>query len=95
VVRLFEDLVSSPQLLVLGRDAKSELQEYLSLHGQPQPEYLLMEESGPAHDRRFVFQIQVGDRVVGAGQGKSKKIAQQAAAATALVILQSANGRLV
>ena len=89
VVRLFEELAASPESLVLGRDSKSELQEYLSLHDYTPPEYRLVEESGPPHDRLFRFQILVDDRIVGVGQGKSKKIAQQAAAAEALDSLQS------
>ena len=93
IVRLFKDLTAAPDLLVLGRDSKSELQEFLSSNGYPSPEYLLMEESGPPHDRLFVFQILVGGEVVGVGQGKSKKIAQQGAAARALDKLQTAVGQ--
>ncbi len=89
VVRLFKELAAAPERLVLGRDSKSELQEYLSSHCCPLPEYRLIEESGPPHDRLFVFQIMVGDTVAGVGQGKSKKIAQQAAAAEALETLHS------
>lgn len=89
VILLFDELIDAPDLLVLGRDAKSELQEYLSLHDDFPPEYQLIEESGPPHDRIFVFQVMSGDTVVGVGQGKSKKIAQQAAAVQALDVLQS------
>lgn len=88
VVRLFDELASAPELLVLGCDSKSELQELLSSSGHPAPEYQLLEESGPPHDRIFVFQILAGDSVVGKGQGKSKKTAQQAAAAEALRTLR-------
>jgi ribonuclease-3 len=84
VVRIFGALVDAPDLLVLGRDAKSELQEYLSSSNYPPPEYQLLEESGPPHDRLFIFQLRAGERVIGIGQGKSKKSAQQAAAAKAL-----------
>ncbi len=88
VERLFDELAGAPELLVLGCDSKSELQEFLSSGGHPAPEYQLLEESGPPHDRTFVFQILAGDSVVGKGQGKSKKIAQQAAAAEALRTLR-------
>ena len=93
VTRLFEELIAAPDLLALGRDAKSELQEYLSSGNLPAPEYRLLEESGPPHDRHFVFQVVSGDRVIGIGQGKSKKIAQQAAAAGALDALKPLNGK--
>lgn len=90
VVRLFDTLVSAPDRLVLGRDSKSELQEYLSSHDYSAPEYRLIGESGPPHDRLFVFQLMIDAEIVGVGQGKSKKIAQQAAAAKALEKIQSA-----
>ena len=93
VLRHFEKLAGSPEMLVLGRDSKSELQEFLSSNDYPAPEYCLKEESGPPHDRIFVFQLLVGDKVVGVGQGKSKKIAQQAAAAKALDKLQIVTGQ--
>lgn len=95
VVRLFEDVVAAPESLVLGRDSKSELQEYLSSHDYPAPDYQLIEESGPPHNRLFRFLVLVGDRVVGDGQGKSKKIAQQAAAAKALEMLSEKHGQTV
>ena len=95
VVRMFDELAAAPQTLLLGRDSKSELQEYLSFHGLPLPEYRLIEESGPPHDRQFRFQILVDGRVISCGQGKSKKIAQQAAAAAALDTFQSAEGQSV
>lgn len=84
IERLFDELVASPQKLVLGRDSKSELQEFLSANGHSLPEYRLAEEYGPPHDRLFCFQILVNGQLVSEGLGKSKKIAQQAAAAQAL-----------
>jgi ribonuclease-3 len=84
VVRLFDVLAAAHEQLALGRDTKSELQEFLSAHGYPPPEYRLVEESGPAHDRQFCFNIVLTDQVIGEGWGKSKKTAQQAAAAQAL-----------
>jgi ribonuclease-3 len=84
VERLFAELVAAPESLELGRDSKSELQEFLSSNGYSPPEYRLIEESGPPHDRQFRFQILIDETIIGVGQGKSKKIAQQAAAAKAL-----------
>jgi ribonuclease-3 len=84
IFRLFNDLVASPQALALGRDSKSELQEFLSATGHHVPEYSLIEETGPPHDRMFCFQVLIDGQPVSEGQGKSKKIAQQAAAALAL-----------
>ncbi|MDD2853757.1 MAG: ribonuclease III [Desulfuromonadaceae bacterium] len=89
VVRLFDEAAAAPEELALGRDAKSELQEYLSFHGYSPPEYRLAEESGPPHERLFNFHLYVDDRLIGSGTGKSKKNAQQTAAAMALTTLQS------
>jgi ribonuclease-3 len=84
VAALFEDALDDSQLLTISRDAKSELQELLSARGQTPPEYRLADESGPPHDRTFSFLVIIEGQVVGEGRGRSKKIAQQAAATQAL-----------
>lgn len=94
VVRLFDEMAAAPETLTLGRDTKSELQELLSARGFSMPEYRLVEESGPPHDRLFRFQILLDGRCVGEGQGKSKKIAQQAAAAETLSNIKNGNGQV-
>lgn len=95
VERLFAELAAEPQALKLGRDSKSELQELFSACGASMPEYRLVKESGPPHDRQFHFQIFLDGRCVGEGWGKSKKIAQQAAAAQALDNIKIADGQIV
>lgn len=92
IERLFADLAAEPQSLTLGRDSKSELQELLSVLGASMPEYSLFGESGPPHDRLFHFKVLLDGRCVGEGQGKSKKIAQQAAAAQALDSVRASMG---
>lgn len=87
VLALFDDLLDAPWGVTASRDAKSELQELLSARSLAPPEYRLAEESGPPHDRQFSFHVLVEGRVVGEGQGRSKKIAQQAAATRALELL--------
>lgn len=87
VSTLFEDSIS---LLARGsrfKDAKSELQEILSARQLQAPVYRMLDETGPPHDRRFSFQVSVGDDIAVEGEGRSKKSAQQAAAAKALEIL--------
>lgn len=81
---LFENAITS---LVSGsrcKDAKSELQEILSARQLQTPVYQLLGETGPPHDRRFRFQVLIGDAMAVEGEGRSKKSAQQAAAAKAL-----------
>jgi len=87
VATLFDDLLDAPWGSTASRDAKSELQEALSARGLAPPEYRLADESGPPHDRQFRFFVLTDGRVVGEGQGRSKKIAQQAAATRALELL--------
>jgi len=84
VLRLFDDLLDTPEATLMTGDAKSALQELLSARHLPPPCYRLLEESGPPHARLYRFQVLIGDDVAGEGEGRSKKTAQQAAAALAL-----------
>jgi ribonuclease-3 len=64
-------------------DFKSELQERLARDGST-VSYEVVEEEGPPHDRRFEVRAKVGGEEVGSGSGRSKKEAEQAAAARAM-----------
>jgi ribonuclease III len=63
---------------------KAVLQEMTQAEGIGLPDYRTVEESGPAHNKRFVVDVLIHNEVVGTGTGKSKKEAQQAAARVAL-----------
>ncbi|MBI3910626.1 MAG: ribonuclease III, partial [Armatimonadetes bacterium] len=65
-------------------DHKSHLQELMQERYRKTPTYRILEETGPAHDRRFVAEVLLDDRVMGRGTGRTKKAAEQAAAAAAL-----------
>ena len=65
-------------------DYKTRLQEYLQRNGSVDIEYI-MSDSGPAHDKTFEAQVFSDNRYLGAGEGKSKKLAQQQAAKNALI----------
>ena len=67
-----------------GRDPKSELQERVQAVGQEPPTYEVEETGGPAHDRWFVVSVRVAGNAVAQGRGRSKRAAEQAAAAVAL-----------
>lgn len=73
-----------------ARDAKSALQERLQALGRPAPTYELVEAKGPAHERWFTVRV-TGASVTGEGQGRSKRAAEQAAAAAALAALEGQN----
>ena len=64
-------------------DFKSELQETLARRGL-RVSYEVTEESGPPHRRRFAVVALVDSERVGEGSGRSKKVAEQAAAEQAL-----------
>ena len=67
-----------------ARDPKSELQERLQALGHAAPSYELVEERGPAHERRFRVRVVGAEQTLGEGEGRSKRAAEQAAAAAAL-----------
>jgi ribonuclease-3 len=64
-------------------DFKSALQEELAREGA-RVTYEVIDEAGPPHDRRFRVAARLGNEVIGTGEGRSKKAAEQAAAAEAL-----------
>jgi ribonuclease-3 len=69
-------------------DFKSALQELLA-RGGARVTYDVTHEAGPPHDRRFEVAARVDAEVIGRGEGRSKKAAEQAAAAEALERLRS------
>jgi ribonuclease-3 len=64
-------------------DFKSALQELLARDGA-HVTYAVDRETGPPHDRRFEVAATVDGKVIGRGEGRSKKAAEQAAASEAL-----------
>lgn len=65
-------------------DYKTMLQELVQREKDQIIHYELVEESGPDHDKRFVVEVLRNGAVIGTGQGRSKKRAEQAAAAQAV-----------
>ncbi len=66
------------------RDPKSSLQELVQAEGGPSPAYRVREVRGPEHEPTFVVEVLVGEDVLGAGAGRSKRLAERAAALDAL-----------
>jgi len=67
---------------------KSTLLEYAQARSLGIPRYSVIREEGPEHERRFTIEVSIGSQSYGSGFGKSKKEAEQAAAAQALEYLQ-------
>ncbi len=65
-------------------DYKTKLQEFLQINGEIDIDYQVIAESGPAHDKRFEVVVKVAGKIKGKGHGRSKKLAEQAAAKNAV-----------
>jgi ribonuclease-3 len=67
------------------RDPKTVLQEWAQGHGMPAPSYHEVSRSGPDHDPEFRVAVQISDLEPTEGVGRSKRAAEQAAAAAMLM----------
>src|SRR5437763_480921 len=68
----------------MPHDPKSRLQEVIQSRWQTTPSYRLMKTEGPDHARRFTVQVVVSGKPLGTGEGRSKQMAEKAAAQEAL-----------
>ncbi len=66
------------------RDPKSLLQERVQARGLPAPRYRVVDVRGAPHEQVFDVEVLVGEEPVGRGEGRSKRLAERAAAADAL-----------
>jgi ribonuclease-3 len=82
VHRLFDKLMAEAPRLGAGLDWKTSLQELTAAAGLGVPEYLV-DESGPDHRKEFRATVVVAGNSYGAGNGHTKKEAEQKAAETA------------
>jgi ribonuclease-3 len=68
-------------------DYKTVLQEIIQRNPEEKVEYVLKDQTGPDHDRKFVVQVYLNSNVIGQGEGHSKKQAEQLAAKEALELM--------
>ena len=68
-------------------DYKTALQEIIQRNPEERLTYVLVDESGPDHDKRFTVEVHLNSNVIGTGVGKSKKQAEQEAAHRALNLM--------
>ena len=87
--RLFDPLIAEAAALGAGLDWKTSLQELCAAQALGVPEYVV-EESGPDHQKTFRARVRVAEQLYGDGRGRSKKEAEQEAAATAYGELEAA-----
>lgn len=69
---------------LVDENFKSQLLEYAQANKLDVPNYIVIKEEGPQHDRIFTIKVTVGKDYFGIGSGKNKKTAEQNAAKSAL-----------
>ena len=72
-------------------DSKTILQEVVQGEHE-QLRYVVLEESGPDHDKTFTVGVLIGDKQISTGKGHTKKAAEQEAAYKALLLLKPTLG---
>jgi ribonuclease III len=80
--RLWEERMRTPARPL--RDAKTVLQEWAQARGLPTPSYREVERKGPDHNPEFRVTVELPNRTPAEGLGRSKRAAEQAAAAAML-----------
>lgn len=65
---------------------KGQLLEYAHAEKLNQPQYKVLSQEGPQHDKTYVIEVVINECIRGIGKGPNKKIAEQNAAKTALEI---------
>ena len=89
VLSLFDPLIERLPAAEELKDPKPRLQECLQARGRPLPQYSLVREEGSDHAKKFHVTCRLGDDGTAVeASGRSRRKAEQAAAATVLEMLQ-------
>ncbi len=88
ILRVFADLLDTAPTLGAGLEWKTSLQELTAARNLGPPSYLVT-STGPDHDKEFTAVVMVMDTEYGTGVGRSKKEAEQKAAAAAWNALET------
>jgi len=75
----------------VNRDYKSLLQEIIQKKFKTVPVYNILETTGPQHDRIFIMEVRLDQKILGTGRGSSKKQATQSAALAALKMIKNSS----
>ena len=89
ILGTFKDVIFEEASKSEFSDFKTALQEYTLSKLGVFPEYRIVAERGPVHDKTFFAEVRIEGRVWGKGDGTSKKRAELASAAEALGALKS------
>jgi ribonuclease-3 len=81
--------IAADSALTTLKSPKSRLQEHTQRTTGDRPLYRLLEAVGPDHEKQFRIEVIVDGRVLGVGEGLSRRIAETSAAAEALEVLRT------
>jgi len=84
VVPFIENILEDKSMF---RDYKTALQEIIQQNPQETLSYALIDEIGPDHEKIFVVEVRLNSNVIGKGEDRSKKGAEQLAAKQALELM--------
>ncbi|MBX7057764.1 MAG: ribonuclease III [Leptospirales bacterium] len=93
ILRHFQESIQLLSDPARARDPKSRLQELVQRKARTRPIYELVESRGPDHQREFTVRVTIAGKEFGRGNGGSRKLAEQAAAAQALSRAEKEFGR--
>jgi ribonuclease-3 len=88
ILRQFNSQLNIIKTGTIAINYKSLLQEFTQAEYAMLPQYQLVKETGPDHDKKFTVRVMLGDRELGSGSGKSKKAAEMEAACWACEALK-------
>lgn len=90
VQRLFGETIVSADASTWSKDAKTELQEWLQARKLPVPSYRILATRGQAHAQTFEVECAVPAlSLAQAGEGRSRRVAEQEAARRMLDVLKA------
>ncbi len=84
LITLLPEIINSSSYI----DPKSRLQEIVQSNKKITPNYQVISETGPDHNKHFKVVVSVNNQKLGQGTGRSKQAAEQAAAERALNLLE-------
>ncbi|SUY47277.1 ribonuclease III [Clostridium putrefaciens] len=88
ILKNFEEIINKAINQEIVLDYKTALQEKLQKDGEIEIDYELVKYEGPPHRRKFYTKVVINNKVMGEGDGYSKKESEQSSAKEALLKLE-------
>lgn len=85
VLKIYSGQIDLKKIETKVENHKSVLMELMQSRKMPLPEYEILSEQGPGHDKTFEVAVRINGKIMGKGTGKNKKEAEQVAAKKAFV----------